>query len=288
MNLRLHSSGLAAPGAPQKGFIRFGRRRGSSPRPASSPSSRRRPVRAATLGSRPPVLPGRNLAPRGRNARFRWILLAVVRIRPSRPRTLRPMCTPRPRTRRAFTLIELLVVIAIIGVLIALLLPAVQAAREAARRAQCVNNMKQMALAAQNYHDSNGTFPGGSYSGTLSYNNPDHWSTYVENFSCFVRMLPYFEQSPMYNATNFSALSSSAVEPDHRRRAGRLADLPQRHQEPRPSRLPSTRSLLRASPRAGASTSTPALFPGRRPRGSRRRSPATRATPARSPSASPT
>ena len=115
-----------------------------------------------------------------------------------------------PRRPRGFTLIELLVVIAIIGVLIALLLPAVQSAREAARRAQCTNNMKQLALAAQNYHDSAGCFPGGSYSGSNSQNNPDHWSTYVENFSCFVRMLPYFEQSAMYNATNFSGLSSSA------------------------------------------------------------------------------
>ena len=108
--------------------------------------------------------------------------------------------------RRGFTLIELLVVIAIIAVLIALLLPAVQAAREAARRSQCVNNLKQLALAAQNYHDTNGCFPGGSYSGTNF--NPPCVGTYPENFSVFVRMLPFFEQSPMYNATNFNLTSS--------------------------------------------------------------------------------
>ncbi len=106
-----------------------------------------------------------------------------------------------------FTLIELLVVIAIIAVLISLLLPAVQSAREAARRAQCTNNLKQIALAANNYESTNGSFPGGSYSGQNGF-NPPHWGTYPENWSVFARMLPFFEQAPMYNAANFNLCSS--------------------------------------------------------------------------------
>ncbi len=113
------------------------------------------------------------------------------------------------RRRSGFTLIELLVVIAIIAVLIALLLPAVQAAREAARRTQCVNNLKQLGLSVANYESANGCFPGNSYSATGVANNPPSGlgTSYPENFSCFVRMLPYFEQQAMYNATNFNLTS---------------------------------------------------------------------------------
>jgi prepilin-type N-terminal cleavage/methylation domain-containing protein/prepilin-type processing-associated H-X9-DG protein len=102
---------------------------------------------------------------------------------------------------RGFTLIELLVVIAIIAVLIALLLPAVQAAREAARRSQCVNNLKQLGLAIMNYHDVNSSFPP---SGDGSGGAP-----MAHLFSLKTRILPYMEQSPLYNAVNFNL--SSAV-----------------------------------------------------------------------------
>jgi prepilin-type N-terminal cleavage/methylation domain-containing protein/prepilin-type processing-associated H-X9-DG protein len=112
---------------------------------------------------------------------------------PSRPRS----------TARGFTLIELLVVIAIIAVLIALLLPAVQSAREAARRAQCVNNMKQIGLAIHNYQSANGSFPIGAI-----------WSTEPGGAGCyqvgrpfghafFAQMLPFMEQQNIYNSINF-------------------------------------------------------------------------------------
>jgi prepilin-type N-terminal cleavage/methylation domain-containing protein/prepilin-type processing-associated H-X9-DG protein len=103
---------------------------------------------------------------------------------------------------RGFTLIELLVVIAIIAVLIALLLPAVQAAREAARRIQCTNNMKQIGLALHNYHSQINSFPMGSGSGVLTFPPPVYFAK--ECWSIHAAILPQLEQSPLYNAINFN------------------------------------------------------------------------------------
>jgi prepilin-type N-terminal cleavage/methylation domain-containing protein/prepilin-type processing-associated H-X9-DG protein len=103
---------------------------------------------------------------------------------------------------RGFTLIELLVVIAIIAVLIALLLPAVQAAREAARRTQCVNNLKQIGLALHNYHDVNLTFPMGAGSGWYTSSAPYYNSKH--NWSIHAAILPQMGQIPLYNAINFN------------------------------------------------------------------------------------
>ena len=110
------------------------------------------------------------------------------------------MAVTPSRHRSGFTLIELLVVIAIIAVLIALLLPAVQSARAAARRIQCTNNMKQLALAAMNYESANRAIPPAACSSI----DPVKGATYYrDNFSSFVRLLPFTEQSPMYNCVNF-------------------------------------------------------------------------------------
>ncbi|MFI4874719.1 MAG: DUF1559 domain-containing protein [Blastopirellula sp. JB062] len=104
-----------------------------------------------------------------------------------------------PVRRTAFTLVELLVVIAIIGVLIALLLPAVQQAREAARRMQCTNNLKQMALAMHNHHDTYGKFPPGqlSVSNYDAAGNSQTWHD-TNSLSWQVFILPYVEQVSLY------------------------------------------------------------------------------------------
>lgn len=106
------------------------------------------------------------------------------------------------RRRRAFTLIELLVVIAIIAVLIALLLPAVQQAREAARRTQCKNNMKQVGLALHNYHDAHIVFPPGATScnpcNGLYVNDPR------VGHAVYADILPFLDQTNVYNQLNWS------------------------------------------------------------------------------------
>jgi prepilin-type N-terminal cleavage/methylation domain-containing protein/prepilin-type processing-associated H-X9-DG protein len=103
------------------------------------------------------------------------------------------------RSNSGFTLIELLVVIAIIAVLIALLLPAVQAAREAARRIQCMNNLKQIGIAVHNYHDSLGALPLGC---AVTFDKSG--TPYFNGWGITARILPYMEGQNKFNAANFS------------------------------------------------------------------------------------
>ena len=127
------------------------------------------------------------------------------------------------RPRRGFTLIELLVVIAIIGVLIALLLPAVQSARESARRTQCLNNLKQLGLAVKSYVTQHNVLPAQTTENTSvvmgDTSNVQWWTSWTAS------LLPHIEQQPMYNALNFNVPmlemapplsgANTTVGPDH-------------------------------------------------------------------------
>jgi prepilin-type N-terminal cleavage/methylation domain-containing protein/prepilin-type processing-associated H-X9-DG protein len=119
----------------------------------------------------------------------------------------------RPR-HLGFTLIELLVVIAIIAVLVALLLPAVQQAREAARRSQCKNNLKQLGLALLNYHDTFGKMPPGVVNPGIQANSAEPWTnncaTQCMNSPWSLMILPYIDQQSLYNQLNFSIAMGGA------------------------------------------------------------------------------
>ncbi len=107
--------------------------------------------------------------------------------------------------RHGFTLVELLVVIAIIGILVALLLPAIQAARESARKITCQNHLKQQGLALQNYHDVHGQFPFGLYGGGVGFFPPRNAckARYTDDGYCWATaLLPHIEQQPLFDLIN--------------------------------------------------------------------------------------
>lgn len=129
----------------------------------------------------------------------------------------------RSPIRSGFTLVELLVVIAIIGVLVSLLLPAVQAAREAARRSQCQNNVKQLCLALQNYHDSQKIFPASVKLSDGNENRPEFAVEHRENW--VIQLLPYFEQGPLYDQFDLT-VPISGSDPTHPNYIARSTTLP--------------------------------------------------------------
>src|SRR6218665_1062715 len=110
--------------------------------------------------------------------------------------------------KRGFTLIELLVVIAITAVLVAILLPAVQQAREAARRSQCQNNLKQIGIALHSYHEAFGLFPYATANNAMQFTAA---TDQVNNHSGWPLLLPYLDQGPLYNKFDFTAAERNSL-----------------------------------------------------------------------------
>lgn len=127
-----------------------------------------------------------------------WSHLPDVRVRARRPKR----AAQQRKVRRGFTLVELLVVIAIIGILIALLLPAIQSARESARRSQCLNNLKQLGIALQNYASANKQFPPGAVAKTYP-SQPNHPETFYR-WSSLAHLLPYMENQSVRDLLDLS------------------------------------------------------------------------------------
>src|ERR1700744_2756373 len=115
-------------------------------------------------------------------------------------------CSSRRREREGFTLVELLVVIAIIGILVALLLPAVQAAREASRRINCTNNLKQMGLGLHNYESANSAFPPTTILTFASTTAAK--PIWQGSWSINARIAPFMEMGALYNSINFAGTYS--------------------------------------------------------------------------------
>ena len=113
------------------------------------------------------------------------------------------------RRRNAFTLIELLVVIAIIAILVALILPAVQQAREAARRTECGNNLKQIGIALHTYYDQTSTLPPGIINSGVLYNGPSNPYPFILNTTGWTLMLPYLDKQGLYDSYNFKVACST-------------------------------------------------------------------------------